>query len=122
MLIVSATCHFCWQNGSPTIILYRDTDYLAEKCVSLHETRLDDRNTASDTQFHAEKGVSLQGKVVGKERRLVNLGCREADLARDEDRRKQRAEVNRHEPSCDFYKKTLHKRSLVRLFLLILNY
>lgn len=90
MLIVSATCHSCWQNGSPTIILSRETDYLAEKCVSLHETRPDDRNTASDTQFHAEKCVSLQGKVVGKERRLVNLGCREADLARDEDRGKQK--------------------------------
>ena len=32
-----------------------------------------------------------------KERRLVNLGCREADLARGEDRGKQRAEVNRYE-------------------------
>ena len=70
----------------------RDTGFCAGKGVSLHETRPDDRNTASDTQFHAEKGVSLQGKVVGKERRLVNLGCREADLARGEDRWKQRWE------------------------------
>ena len=69
--------------------------------MSLHETRPDDRNTASDTQFHAEKGVSLQGKVVGKERRLVNLGCREADLARGEDRGKQRAEVNRQGVSAE---------------------
>jgi hypothetical protein len=44
----------------------RDTDFCAGKGVSLHETWPDDRNTASDTQFHAEKCVSLQGKVVGK--------------------------------------------------------
>ena len=58
MLIVSATCHSCWQNGSPTIILSRDTDYLVEKCVSLHETRPDDRKTVRDTRFHGEKGLS----------------------------------------------------------------
>ena len=73
--------------------------------MSRHETRPDDRNTASDTQFHAEKGVSQQGKVVGKRTATGKSGCREADLARGEDRGKQRAEVNRHEPSCDFYKK-----------------
>ena len=79
-------------NRGKTYHFVRDTDFCAEKGVSRHETRPDDRNTASDTQFHAEKGVSLQGKVVGKERRLVNLGCREADLARGEDRGKQRQE------------------------------
>ena len=70
----------------------RDTDFCEGKGVSLHETWPYDRNTASDTRFHGEKGVSRQGKVVGKELRLVNLGCREADLARDEDRGKQRWE------------------------------
>ena len=60
--------------------------------MSRHERQPNDRKTVRDTRFHAEKGVSLQGKVVGKERRLVNLGCREADLARDEDRGKQRQE------------------------------
>ena len=49
------TCHFA-----------RDTDLYEEKGVSRHETWPNDRKTASDTQFNAEKGVSLQGKVVGK--------------------------------------------------------
>ena len=35
--------------------------------MSRHETWLNDRETARDTRFNdAEKGVSLQGKVVGK--------------------------------------------------------
>ena len=42
-----------------------DTDFCAEKGVSLHETWPDDRKTVRDTRFHGENGVSLQGKVVG---------------------------------------------------------
>ena len=63
MLIVSATCHSCWQNGSPTIILSRDTDFCAEKGVSRHEKQPNDRKTVRDTRFHTEKGVSLQGNT-----------------------------------------------------------
>ena len=58
MLIVSATCHSCWQNGSPTIIISRDTDYFAKKGVSRHKRQPNDRKTARDTRFHTEKGVS----------------------------------------------------------------
>ena len=63
MLIVSATCHSCWQNGSPTIILSRDTDFCAEKGVSRHKRQPNDRKTVRDTRFHTEKGVSLQGNT-----------------------------------------------------------
>ena len=42
------TCHFD-----------RDTDFCEDKGVSRLETWLDDRKTARDTQFNAEKGVSL---------------------------------------------------------------
>ena len=63
MLIVSATCHSCWQNGSPTIILSRDTDFCAEKGVSRHEKQPNDRKTVRDTRFHTEKGVSLHGNM-----------------------------------------------------------
>ena len=34
--------------------------------MSQHETWPDDRKTVRDTQFNAKKGVSRQGKVVGK--------------------------------------------------------
>ena len=44
----------------------RDTDFCEGKGVSRHETRPDDRKTVRDTQFNAKKGVSRQGKVVGK--------------------------------------------------------
>ena len=47
MLIVSATCHSCWQNGSPTIILSRDTDFCAEKGVSRHEKQPYDRKLSA---------------------------------------------------------------------------
>ena len=63
MLIVSATCHSCWQNGSPTIILSRDTDFCAEKGVSRHKRQPNDRKTVRDTRFHTEKGVSLHGNM-----------------------------------------------------------
>ena len=44
----------------------RDTGFCAGKGVSRHETWPNDRKTVRDTRFNVEKGVSLQGKVVGK--------------------------------------------------------
>ena len=79
----------------------RDTDFCEEKGVSQHETWPDDKKTVRDTQFNAKKGVSRQGKVVGKRTATGESGCREADLARVEDRGKQRAEVNRQGVSAE---------------------
>ena len=51
--------------------------------------------------FMPKRVCRCREKSWEKERRLVNLGCREADLARGEDRGKQRAEVNRQGVSAE---------------------
>ena len=73
MCFLSATHSFDGKNlyrkleiGGKTCHFARDTDLYEEKGVSRHETWPDDKKTVRDTQFNAKKGVSRQGKVVGK--------------------------------------------------------
>ena len=75
--------------------------FVREKVCRCTKHRQMTRKLPAIHGFRVKRVCRCREKSWEKERRLVNLGCREADLARGEDRGKQRAEVNRQGVSAE---------------------